>query len=126
MHPDDLKTIWECYECGRKFFYHSDISGHVKESGHSKVVSKDATRRKSDAVFIRKNISLSFKVEGRTAKLLVECKYYPATEAIVYTSVNYSDKRLQRMIEGKPDMMSKVDSYLKQLFHTEKESNSSL
>lgn len=126
MHPDDLRTIWECRECGRKFFYHSDIAGHVRDSGHSRVVSKDATRRKNDAVFVRRTVSLSFKVEGRKAKLQVECKYYPATQSIVYTNVNYSDKKLQKIIEGKPEMMSKVDSYLKQLFQTHGSSNSPL
>ena len=116
VHPDDLKTIWECHDCGRKFFYYSDIAYHVRELRHSKVVSRDYSRKIRDAVFVRRNISLSFKIEGSRSTLDVECKYYPSTEAIVYNSVSYSDKKLQRMIEGKPEMMGKVDRYLRELF----------
>ncbi len=117
MHPDDLKTIWECHECGRKFFYHSDIANHSREYHHSRVVSKDYSRRKAGAEFLRRNVSLSFRIVGRTEKLQIECKYYPAAESIEYTSVSYSDKKLQEMIEGKAEMMNKIDRYLRQLFH---------
>jgi hypothetical protein len=119
MHPDDLRTIWECHDCGRKFFYHSDIASHVRELGHSKVISKDYARKKRDAVFVRRHASLSFKIGGQKAKLDVECKYYPSTECIAYTNVNYSDKRLEHMIEHNPGMMRKVDQYLRQLFRSE-------
>jgi hypothetical protein len=83
---------------------------------HSKVVSRDYSRKTRDAVFVRRNILLSFKIEGNTSTLDIECKYYPSTETIVYTSVSYSDKKLQRMIEGKPEMMGKVDRYLREQF----------
>jgi hypothetical protein len=119
MHPDDLRTIWECHDCGRKFFYHSDIASHVRELGHWKVISRDYSRKKRDAVFVRRAISLSFKIGTHKAKLAVECKYYPSTESIVYTNINYSTKALEKMIERNPGMMSKVDQYLRQLFRSE-------
>lgn len=117
VHPDDLKTIWECHDCGRKFFYHSDIAYHVGELGHSKVVSRDYSRKVRNAVFVRRSVSLSFRLGGRTSTLEVDCKFYPSTESLVYTNVSYSDKKLQSLIESRPEMMSKVDRYLRQLFH---------
>jgi hypothetical protein len=120
VHPDDLKTIWECHDCGRKFFYHSDITSHVRDFRHSKVVSRDYDAKKRDSVFVRRNISLSFKVEGETLKLQIECKYYPSTDALIYTNVSYSDEKLKSMVEGKPELMSKVDMYLRQLIHAQK------
>lgn len=119
MHPDDLKTIWECQDCGRKSFYHSDMSSHSREFGHTRIVSRDYARKKRDAVFVTKNISLSFRVEGKKAKMEVECKYYPFTESIVYTNVSYSSEKLQQMLENRPEMMSKVDSYLRKLFNAQ-------
>jgi hypothetical protein len=119
LHPDDLKTIWECHECGRRFFYHSDIANHYREYRHSRVTSRDYSRKRRGAEFQRKSVSLSFRVDGQNEQLLVECKYYPAAQSIVYTSVSYSNKRLQEMIEGRPEMMNKVDKYLRQLFQAQ-------
>jgi hypothetical protein len=121
MHPDDLKTIWECHDCGRKFFYHSDIANHAGEYRHSRVVSRDYTRKKKGAEFLRRHFSLSFRVDGRKARIEIECKYYPAGESLEYTNVTYSDRKLQEMIEGRPEMMNRVDRYLRQSFQTEGE-----
>jgi hypothetical protein len=118
LHPDDLKTIWECHDCGRKFFYHSDMLGHIRDFRHSKVISRDYAKRTRGSVFIRKTVALWFNVDGKRAKLEIECKYYPSTESIVYVNVNYSNKKLQGVIEDKPEMMSRVDRYLRQLFRS--------
>ena len=120
MHPDDLKTIWECRECGRRFFYHSDVANHVKESRHLDMVSRDLhARRAEDSVFLRRNVSLTFRLDNRPARVEIDCKFYPSTESLVYTSVSYTSEKLQRMIEGSEEMMNKVDRYIRNLFQAQ-------
>jgi hypothetical protein len=37
MHPDDLKAIWTCRECGMKFLFHSDVDDHKDLTGHKMI-----------------------------------------------------------------------------------------
>ena len=39
MHPDDLKVIWICHECGMKFLFPSDVEDHKNLTGH-KLIEK--------------------------------------------------------------------------------------
>ena len=41
MDREDLKTLWFCTECGKRFLFHLDVEDHTKESGHSKVHKYD-------------------------------------------------------------------------------------
>jgi hypothetical protein len=68
---------------------------------------------------VRKHTSLTFKIGGQKVNLIVECKYYPSTENIVYINVNYGSKKLEQMIEKEPGMMNKIDQYLRKLFQSE-------
>jgi hypothetical protein len=38
MHPDDLKILWKCYECGEVFFFHSDNEYHKRMTGHERIL----------------------------------------------------------------------------------------
>lgn len=119
MHPDDLKTIWQCSECGRGFIYHSDVVDHELEYHHLKIISRDLHTSTVASIFIRRKLSIRFKIEGRIATLTIDCKYYPSRQAIVYADVRYSSKKLQATIEGKPSMMRNIDNYLRKLLETE-------
>jgi hypothetical protein len=35
MGQEDLKTLWFCTECGKRFLFRLDVEDHTKESGHS-------------------------------------------------------------------------------------------
>jgi hypothetical protein len=37
MHPEDLKILWLCHECGEVFIFHSDIEDHQRMEGHKKI-----------------------------------------------------------------------------------------
>jgi hypothetical protein len=117
MHPRDLKTIWQCRECGRNFVFYSDVEFHKAEFNHSKMISLDFPARrgsKAPAGFIRGQTKLAFRLpDGATARVMIEYKYYPSSDDISYVGVTYSDKRLEYMIEGNPRMIRNIDSYLR-------------
>jgi hypothetical protein len=35
MHPEDLKVIWICRQCGSSFVFHADVDNHTEQTGHS-------------------------------------------------------------------------------------------
>ncbi|MGI0049022.1 MAG: hypothetical protein ACREAW_05735 [Nitrososphaera sp.] len=116
MHPDDLKTMWLCCECGRKFVFHSDVEDHKVHLNHSKMMICDlAGSRKAPELFTRGRISLGFRLNGRPACVVVEYEYHPSSDAIRYVDVKYSDSRLRSMVEGDPAMMKNIDNYLRKL-----------
>jgi hypothetical protein len=118
MHPDDLKTMWLCCECRRNFLFHSDVEDHKKEFNHSKVMLYTIPeRRKSPALFIRGRMSLPFKLNSKTSKIVIEYQYYPSNGFIDYVDVRYTDRQLQSKVEGNPEMMKKIDNYLRKVLN---------
>jgi hypothetical protein len=114
MHPEDLKTVWLCCECTRNFLFHSDVEDHKKQFNHSKVMICDISESgRSPMLFIRGRSSISFKLNSKTSKIIIEYQYYPSTGVIQYVDVFYSDKKLQSKIEGDPEMMKNIDNYLR-------------
>lgn len=113
MHPEDLKTVWLCCECRRNFLFHSDVEDHKREFNHSKVfLSNISETTRSPMLFIRGRISIGFKLNSKTSRIVIDYQYYPSTGAIQYVNVLYSDKKLQSKIEGDPEMMKNIDNYL--------------
>jgi hypothetical protein len=117
MHPDDLKTIWRCCECRRNFLFHSDVEYHKSEFNHSTVILYNIPEksRKSPTMFIRGRTSLGFRLNDKTSRIIIEYQYYPASGAIVYVDVQYTDKRLQSKVEGNAEIMKNIDNYLRKL-----------
>jgi hypothetical protein len=114
MHPEDLKTVWLCCECRRNFLFHSDVEDHKREFNHSKVmISNISESARSPMLFIRGRSSISFKLNSKTSKIVVEYEYYPSTGVIQYVDVLYSDKKLQSKVEGDPEMMKNIDNYIR-------------
>lgn len=118
MHPEDLKTVWLCCECTRNFLFHSDVEDHKRQFNHSKVMlcSISETAR-SSTLFIRGRISIGFKFNSKTSRIVIEYQYYPSTGAIQYVNVLFSDEKLQSKIEGDPEMMKNIDNYLRKLLN---------
>jgi hypothetical protein len=118
MHPDDLKTIWLCCECRQNFLFHSDVEDHKREFNHSRVMLCNISETaRSPLIFIRGRISIGFRLDGRTSTILVEYEYYPATHNIDYVDVRFSDIKLQSKVEGDPQMMQKIDNYLRKVLN---------
>ena len=113
MHPDDLRTVWLCSECGRRFVFHSDVEDHRRNFSHPKMVLCDLDGRKAPALFTRGRMSLGFRLAGRVARVIVEYEYYPSTGAIHYVDVRYTDSKLQSVVENNPQMMKNIDNYLR-------------
>src|SRR5919109_466725 len=115
MHPEDLKTVWLCCECRRNFLFHSDVEDHKRQFNHSKVmISNISESARSPMLFIRGRSSISFKLNGKTSKIVIEYQYYPSTGVLQYVDVLYSDKKLQSKVEGDPEMMKNIDNYIRQ------------
>jgi hypothetical protein len=118
MHPDDLKTMWLCCECRRNFLFHSDVEDHKKEFNHSKVMLYTIPeRRRFPALFIRGRMSLPFKLNSKTSKIVIEYQYYPSNGFIDYVDVRYTDKQLQSKVESNPEMMRNIDNYLRKVLN---------
>jgi hypothetical protein len=116
MHPEDLKTIWLCWECRRNFLFHSDVEDHKRQFNHSKVMLCNISETaRSHMLFIRGRISIGFKFNKKTSQVKIEYQYYPSTGAIQYINVLYSDEKLQSKIEGNPEMMKNIDNYLRRV-----------
>lgn len=45
MHPDDLRVVWRCHDCGRSFVFNSDADDHVREFDH-KMETLEITSKK--------------------------------------------------------------------------------
>lgn len=112
MHPDDLKVLWLCRECGRSFAFHSDVENHKKQDNHSMIVLYDL-QRKTNSPFTRGRISLRFKIEGKPSQVTIDYEYFPSTGAINYVDVRYSNDRLKSIVEGDPTLMKNIDNYLR-------------
>jgi hypothetical protein len=115
MHPDDLKIVWVCHECGRKFVFHSDVEDHKRHFSHSKMMLCDLTRGRKTPLFIRGRVSLGFWLNGRVSRVIVDYEYYPSSGAIKYIDVRYTDVKLQSVVEGDQQMMKNIDNYLRKL-----------
>ena len=118
MHPEDLKTVWLCCECERNFLFHSDVEDHKRQFNHSKVMLCNLSETaRSSTLFIRGRISIGFKFNSKTSRIIIEYQYYPSTGAIQYVNVLFSDEKLQSKIEGDPEMMKNIDNYLRKLLN---------
>ncbi len=118
MHPDDLKTMWLCCECRRTFLFHSDVEDHKREFNHSRVMLSDIPeRRRSPALFIRGRMSIGFKFNTKTSKIVIEYQYYPSNGSIDYVDVRFTDKQLQSKVEDNPEMMKNIDNYLRKVLN---------
>jgi hypothetical protein len=118
MHPDDLKTMWLCCECKQNFLFHSDVEDHKKEFNHSRVMLCNIPEtRRSPALFVRGRMSIGFRLNSKTSKIVIEYQYYPSNSVIDYVDVRYSDKQLQSKVERNPEMMKKIDNYLRKVLN---------
>ncbi|MDQ4067391.1 MAG: hypothetical protein M3114_07375 [Thermoproteota archaeon] len=118
MHPEDLKTVWLCCDCRQNFLFHSDVEDHKRQFNHSKVMLCNISETaRSPILFIRGRISIVFKFNNKTSKVVIEYQYYPSNGAIRYVDVVYSDEKLQSKIEGDPEMMKNIDNYLRKVLN---------
>jgi hypothetical protein len=118
MHPDDLKTVWLCCECGRNFLFHSDVDDHKKQFSHPTVILCNIPETsKSPTFFVRGRISIGFRLDRERSNVVIEYQYYPYTGAIDYLDVKYTDTRLQSKVERNPHMMTKIDNYLRKVLN---------
>ena len=117
MHPDDLKKVWLCCECGRGFAFNSDVEDHKQQFGHSKMMLYDLQtgHKKSPPVFIRGRTSFDFRLDCMVSKIVIEYEYYPSSDKIRYIDVRYKDKRLKFKVESNTEVMKNIDNYLRKL-----------
>ncbi len=76
----------------------------------------DAASRPS-MLFVRGRISMSFKLNNKASRIVIEYQYYPSTGNIQYVNVVYSDEKLQSKIESDPEMMKNIDNYLRKILN---------
>jgi len=89
-----------------KIIKHNPIAQHNKDD------KKDTKAKKP----IRFSHLMAFNIKENDAIsgiLSVEFDYYPEDGIMKYRDINYSDKRLIKHIEGNPQVMKNIDSYLR-------------
>ncbi len=119
MHPEDLKTIWVCRDCGRNFIFNSDVEDHKTQFNHPCMNLFDFRNgKKLPAKFTSGKVLLGFKVDGKSAKVIIEYRYYLSNDSISYVDVRYTDPKLQSMIEGDIQMMRNIDDYIRKIEQT--------
>jgi hypothetical protein len=62
-------------------------------------------------------MSIGFKLNSKTSKIVIEYQYYPSNGVIDYVDVRYSDRQLQSKVEGDPEMMKNIDNYLRKVLN---------
>ena len=68
-------------------------------------------------MFTRGRISLTFKLDNKPSKIVIEYQYYPSNGSIDYVDVRYSDEQLQSKVESNPEMMKNIDNYLRKVLN---------
>ncbi|HJU33858.1 MAG TPA: hypothetical protein VJ695_01925 [Nitrososphaera sp.] len=58
-------------------------------------------------------MSIGFKLNSKTSKIVIEYQYYPSNGIIDYVDVRYTDKQLQSKVESDPEMMKNIDNYVR-------------
>jgi hypothetical protein len=66
-------------------------------------------------MFVRGRISIGFRLVSKTSTIVIEYQYYPSTDIIDYVDVRYSDRKFQSKVEDDPQMMKKIDNYLRKV-----------
>ena len=68
-------------------------------------------------MFTPGRISLTFKLDNKPSKIVIEYQYYPTNGSIDYVDVRYTDKQLQSKVESNPEMMKNIDNYLRKVLN---------
>ena len=68
-------------------------------------------------MFMRGRISLTFKLDKKPSKIIIEYQYYLSNGSIDYVDVRYTDKQLQSKVESDPEMMKNIDNYLRKVLN---------
>jgi hypothetical protein len=62
-------------------------------------------------------MSLGFKFNSKSSKIVIEYQYYPSNGSIDYVDVRFTDQQLQTRVEGNPEMMKNIDNYLRRVLN---------
>jgi len=116
MHPDDFNKVWLCCECRRVFAFNSEVEDHKLQFKHSTMMLCDLHNDIGrPQLFTRGRLSLSFRLDGKTSRVTMDYEYYPSSGKIHYIDARYTDDKLKSMLEENPEMMKKIDNYLRRL-----------
>ena len=65
--------------------------------------------------YVYGQISLDFQLKDGTAKATFKYKYFSKGDVLEYVGIEYSDPRLQEMIDGNAQVKARVDRYIRSL-----------
>lgn len=60
-------------------------------------------------------VNMSFKVDNRVARVVFKYQYSKSDDVVKYLDIEYSDPKLESLIENDASMMEKVDLYVRSL-----------
>jgi hypothetical protein len=60
-------------------------------------------------------VALVFKVKGERSRAIFHYKYYTSDDSIEYIDIEYTNPKLQSLIESNSKMMENVDCYIRNL-----------
>ena len=87
----------------------------IGKDGYITQYHKDDKKRVKEPFRFSHLMAFNIKEENNEISgfLSVEFDYYPDDGSMKYRDIHYSDKRLIKHIEGNPQVMKNIDSYLR-------------
>jgi hypothetical protein len=67
-------------------------------------------------------ISLDFRIEGKKEQAIFDYRYDDSNQSLDYTEINYTNPKLQSLIENNVKMMENIDSYIRNVIEKERSS----
>ena len=65
-------------------------------------------------------ISLDFRIEGKKEQAIFDYRYDDSNQSLDYTGINYTNPKLQSLIENNAKMMENIDSYIRNIIEKKK------
>lgn len=67
-------------------------------------------------------ISLDFRIEGQMEQAIFDYRYDDSNQSLDYTEINYTNPKLQSLIENNAKMMENIDSYIRNIIEKKRSS----
>ncbi|HET9356522.1 MAG TPA: hypothetical protein VFR94_06835 [Nitrososphaeraceae archaeon] len=67
-------------------------------------------------------ISLDFRIEGKKERAIFDYRYDDSNQSLDYTEINYTNPKLQSLIENNAKMMENIDSYIRNIIEKKRSS----
>ena len=94
--------------------------GRLKTSSNNKIIYLKTNTWLSKIE--QGKISLDFRIEGKKEQAIFDYRYDDSNQSLDYTEINYTNPKLQSLIENNAKMMENIDSYIRNIIEKKRSS----